>query len=310
MKTENESFRTLTPDTSGHRIRILCTVGVLLVAGIIGIAWMASPRTTKLGGSPNRLPAAPAAMAALDSVNSRLSSAEEKLDASAKERTGLTDRMTQLEKSVSSNIRRARAEALALVEGVKREMRQGLEAVQSRMSGIESTQRETHDEVARLQDVLVAVQRDLADIREAAAQQTTQVRQIEQAQQSTQGEVSGLQSQVLSNQSRVDTLSYQVEQQRVDFEVSKDQTRELVAGIYLTINHMDVARQQIDGWLQIAADGRFLWLHDAGAQHPIGFSSQDDDRACQLVFTRIADGSAAGYVLIPASPASTETAAK
>ena len=64
------------------------------------------------------------------------------------------------------------------------------------------------------------------------------------------------------------------------------------------------------GWLQIASDGRFLWLHDAGAQHPIAFSSQGDERAYQLVFTRIADGNAAGYILVPVTPVTTQTATK
>ncbi len=307
MKTENESSRTLTPGTSRRRTSKLCAVAILLVAGVIGIAWISSPRKTQLGGSPNRLPASTDAQ---NSVNTRLDSAEEKLNSWGKERTGLTDRMAQLEKSVASNVRRARAEALALVEGVKREMRQGLDSVQSRLSGVESTQTEMHDEVARLQNDLASVQHDLASMREAAAQQTTQVREIDQAQQSTQSEVSGLHNQMLSNQSRVDNLYYQVERQRVDFEVSKDRTTELVAGIYLTINHTDVAHQQIGGWLQIASDGRFLWLHDAGAQHPIAFSSQGDERAYQLVFTRIADGNAAGYILVPVTPVTTQTATK
>ncbi|HYR92207.1 MAG TPA: hypothetical protein VE422_49640 [Terriglobia bacterium] len=307
MRAENGSSRTLTPGTSGRRTSKLCAVAVLLVAAVIGIAWLNSPRKTQVGASPNRLLAAIDAQA---SVNDRLNSAEEKLNAWPKERTGLTDQMAQLEKSVASNVRRARAEALALVEGVKREMRQGLDSVQSRLGGIESTQSEMHNEVARLQDDLAAVQRDLAAVREAAAQQTAQVHQIDQAQQSTQGEVSGLHNQMLSNQSRVDTLYYQVERQRVDFEVSKDRTSELVAGIYLTIHHTDVARQQIGGWLQIASDGRFVWLRDAGAQHPIAFSSQSDERAYQLVFTRIADGIAAGYIMVPVTPVSAETAAK
>ena len=307
MKTENESFRTLTPDTSVRRTSILCTVAVLLVAAVIGTAWISSTRKTQTGGLPNRLPAATAGM---DSVTTRLNSAEEKLNAWPKERAGLTDRVAQLEKSVTSNIRRARAEALALVEGVKREMRDGLESVHSRLSGIESTQSEMHEEVARLQDNLASVQRDLAAMREAAAQQTAQVRQIQQAQQSTQGEVSGLHSQMQSNEDRVDALSYQVDRQRIDFEVSKDRTMELVAGLYLTINDTDVAHQQISGWLQIARDGRFLWLHDAGAQHAIAFSTKGDERTCQLVFTRVANDSAAGYILVPVAPASTEAAAK
>ena len=134
--------------------------------------------------------------------------------------------------------------------------------------------------------------------------------QIEQAQRSTQNEVSELQNRMISNQNRVDARSYEVDRRRIDFEVSKDRSDEVVPGIYLTLNRTDVGRQQVDGWLQIASDGRSLWLSGAGAQHRIAFSSRGDERVGQLVFTRIGDRSVAGYVLVPVVTASTETAAK
>ena len=101
-----------------------------------------------------------------------------------------------------------------------------------------------------------------------------------------------------------------MDRRRIDFEVSKDRTEEVVPGIYLTIKRMDVGRQQVNGWLQIASDGRFVWLTGAGAQNPIGFSGRGDERATQLVFTRIGDHSAAGYLLVPDVSAKTERAAK
>jgi hypothetical protein len=303
MKTERETFQLL----NARRTGIVWTVAVLAVASVIAVAWVGFPFVTKHDGLPKPLPAA---QAQPDRLGVRLSSAEEKLEAWPKERAGLMDRMSQIEKSLSAGIRRARTEALALVEGVKRDMGQSLSTIQTRLAGVESTQVETHDEMARLQNELATVQRDLEAVREINALQASKVRQIEEAQQSTQNEVSGLQNGMLSNQEAVTALSYQVERRRVDFEVSKDRTDEVVSGIYLTINRTDVARQQVDGWLQIAGDGRFLWLHDAGAQHPVAFSSRGDERAYQLVFTQVEDGSAAGYLLVPALPANTETAAK
>jgi hypothetical protein len=282
-------------------------VSALLIVGVIAIAWFGFPLMTKHSSQPNPLPVANAAP---DPLDARLKSAEEKLIGWTKEQAGLVDRMTQIEKSLGTNIRRARSEAIALVEGVKREMGQSLGAIQSRLSGIESIQQETHDEIARLQDELATARRDLEAMRQTTAQQTSQVHLIEQAQQSTQNEVSGLQNRMLSSQNRVDALSHQVDRRRIDFEVSKDRTDEIVPGIYLTIRRTDVGQQQVNGWLQIASDGRFLRLSGTGAQHPIAFSSRSDERASQLVFTRIDGHSAAGYVLVPALPASTDTAAK
>lgn len=306
MKTERETSQT--PNV--RRTQLLWVGAVLAVASAVAIAWMGVPFMTKRDALSNPLPPARAAAPVEDAVGARLSSAEEKLNEWLKERVRMTDRMTQMEKSLSAGIRRARTETLALVEGVKREMGRSLETVQSRMTGIESIQRETHDEVAYLRGELATVRRDMDAIREASAQQANQVRQVELARQSTQNDVSGLQNEMASNQRKIDALSYHVERQNVGFEVSKDRTEQVVPGIYLTIHRTDVGRQQVDGWLQIASDGRFVPLHDTGAQQVIRFSSRKDERAYELVFTRIAEGSVAGYVLVPAMPASTETAAK
>jgi hypothetical protein len=133
---------------------------------------------------------------------------------------------------------------------------------------------------------------------------------MQEEQQFARNEVSSLQNRALVNQDRVDALTYQVDRRRVDFELLKDRTDEVAAGIYLTINRTDVARQQVDGWLQIAGDGRIIWLQDAGAQHPVAFSSQGEERAYHVVFTQIGDRTAAGYLLIPSPPLNTATASK
>ena len=127
--------------------------------------------------------------------------------------------------------------------------------------------------------------------------------QVEQAQGFTQGQVSRLQNRMLESDNRVDALSYQVDRRRVDFELKKDQADEVAAGIHLTITRTDVAHQKIDGWVQVA--GRFVWLDDANAQQPIPFASVGEERSYQLIFTRIEDGGAAGYLLIPDAPVST-----
>ena len=200
MNTERDTFQT----PSERRTGIIPAVAVVLIVGVIAMAWwMGFPLMTKHDSPPSPLPVATATP---DPLDARLSSAEEKLNGWTKEWPGMMDRMTQIEKSLGTNIRRARSEAIALVEGVKREMGQSLAAIQARLSGVESIQHETHDEIAQLQEDLATARRDLETIRQATAQQTTQMRQIEsaqlstqQAQQSTQGEVSGLQSRMLSN---------------------------------------------------------------------------------------------------------------
>src|SRR5262249_42754341 len=123
--------------------------------------------------------------------------------------------------------------------------------------------------------------------------------QIEQVHQSTRNDLSGLDRRLSSNQSAVRALSSQVDRKRIDFELENGRTQQVVDGIYVTVKKTDVERQQVDGWVQIASDGRFVWLQGQGAQNPIGFSSRADARPDQLVFTRIGRGKAAGYILVP-----------
>jgi hypothetical protein len=213
------------------------------------------------------------------------------------------DRIAQLEKSMGAGIRRARSETTALVEGVKRDMAQGMAAVQARLVGIESAQNETHEQVARLQQDVAAAQRDLVAAREANAELANQLAQMEQSQSSTQGQVSRLQNRMLESDNRVDALSYQVERRRVDFELKRDRAEGITSGIHLTVTRTDAARQKIDGWVQVA--GRFVWLHDENAQQPIAFASVGEQRPYQLVFTRVADNGATGYLLVPDAPVNT-----
>ena len=95
-----------------------------------------------------------AAQMPADPYGIRLKAAEEKLITWSKDKAGIMDRIAQVEKSMSAGVRRARSEATAMVEGVKRDMAQGMAAIQSRLVGFESVQNETHEQVAQLQEDL------------------------------------------------------------------------------------------------------------------------------------------------------------
>jgi hypothetical protein len=137
-------------------------------------------------------------------------------------------------------------------------------------------------------------------VREENVRQTNQISsQIEQVHQSTRNDLSGLDRRLSSNQTAVRALGYQVDRKRIDFELQNGRTQEIVDGIYVTVKKTDVERQRVDGWIQIASDGRFVWLRGQGAQNPIDFSSQADARPEQLVFTRIGRDTATGYILVP-----------
>jgi hypothetical protein len=190
---------------------------------------------------------------------------------------------------------------------MKSETGKSLQTLQNRVTGVESIQRENSEEVGRLRNELAGVRQELASVREENIRHANQIGQIEQADQSTRNDVSGLHRRLSSNQTAVNALSYQIERKRIDFELKNGSTQQIVDDIYVTIKKTDVERQRVDGWVQIASDGRIVWLRGEGAQTPIDFSSRADARPYQLVFTRVQRDSTVGYVLVPittsASPA-------
>jgi predicted nucleic acid-binding Zn-ribbon protein len=296
MKTEKESYQI----PNARRAEIFWPIAIVVVAAGVGIAWWCFPYlSSKLGKSTTPVVEVSAPTES-DYFGPRIKALEERLIDWSKDKAGMTDRIAQLEKSMGAGIRRARSETTALVEGVKRDLAQGMAAVQTKLTGIESAQNETHEQVARLQQDVAAAQRDLVAAREANAQLANQVAQMEQSQNSTQGQVSRLQNRMLESDNRVDALSYTVERRRVDFELKRDRAEEIISGIHLTVTRTDVARQKIDGWVQVA--GRIVWLHDENAQQPIALASVGEERPYQLVFTRVADNSATGYMLVPSAP--------
>ena len=290
-----------------RRTRVLWAIVILLVVSLGGLAWFGGPLLDEHRGLLGKMPAL---QSALDNANSRLGSAEEQISAWATDRAGWTDRMAKFDQALRSNVNTVRNETRMWAQQLRSDMGQSLRSLESRVGGVESTQREGHEVVARLQDELEGVRRELASVKEENDRRIEQVAQafnqsqqtLVQSQQATRNDVSGLDRRVNSNQSAVRALAYQVDRQRIDFELPNGSTQQIVAGIYVTVKHADVEKQRVEGWVQIAGDGRFVWLRGESAQTPIQFSSQADARSYDLVFTRIGRNSTVGYVLAPVPP--------
>jgi capsule polysaccharide export protein KpsE/RkpR len=288
-----------------RRTRALWVLVILLLAGVAGFSWYASPLLSEHRGLLGRMPVL---QSALDNVGGRVASTEEQAGAWANDRSSFSNQLSKIEQKVGSNLKTLRNEARLMMQQIKYETGQSLQALQNRVAGVESIQREHTEEVAKLRNELVGVRQDLANVKEENIRQANHISQVEQAHQSTRNDLSGLDRRLSSNQTAVSSLAYQVDRKRVDFELQNGRTEQVVDGIYMTIKNTDVERQRIDGWVQIASDGRFVWLRGESAQHPIDFSSRADARAYQLVFTQVGRTSAAGYVLVPTTATASDAA--
>ena len=94
-------------------------------------------------------------------------------------------------------------------------------------------------------------------------------------------------------------LADSVTRVRTDFVLPLNKTWEVVPGIFLTVREASLKSQRIDGWLQIAEDGRTVPIRSQGLQDPATFTTRRDLRKRAVVFTRIDKWQVAGYLLIP-----------
>jgi len=283
-----------------RRTKALWMIAILLAMTLLGLSWLGYPYLQEHRAMLGQLPTL---QNVLKGLGERVNSAEERLGAQATEETNLTKRMAKFEQSVSSNFRSARnqAQTFATQAGlrIRDEMNQSLRAIQNRLTGVESTQRESAEHVAKLEDELANLRGEMANMRERTAQQVSAAQQLNAAQLLTTSELSGLKGRVESNTNKVNNVADHISRQRTDFEVTKNRTEQVVPGAYLTIRQTDVEQQNVDGWLQLAAEGRILWIHGHGAQTPVTFVTQQEQRVHELVFTRIGKNGVAGYVLVP-----------
>jgi hypothetical protein len=126
--------------------------------------------------------------------------------------------------------------------------------------------------------------------------------QIAQVQRETGEDLRGLDGQIARTQMDIDSLSRHQDLRRLDFEVSKDLAREVAPGISLTVSDTNVSYQRVEGRIHVVPDGRILWIRGQGIEQPVRFYSHEDERAYEVVFTRVNKDGAIGYVLMPRWP--------
>jgi len=276
---------------------------LLLAAALAGISWYSYPMLKQYSAQLGQLPSV---QDLLKGVTNRLSSAEAELTAWAAEREKLTDRMAKLEKRVSSNTQMAQnqgsQQTAAADQRMRTELNEGMDALRGRLAKVESAQGADRTRLDQLQNELVNARQEITGVREETSQQITKV------QQDTTRDFSGFDRRLVTQKGSLDTLAGRIERQRIDFELPVNRAVELLPGINLTVSHTQVSHQRVDGWLNLASDGRILWVRGQYIQEPLSFYSKRDSRDYELVFTLVKDRGVAGYLLAPKGTVQTASA--
>jgi hypothetical protein len=211
----------------------------------------------------------------------------------------LAGRMDQLELNMKSNLEAARGQAQQVGQRIRADVNHSIQAMESRLSGVESNQKEASERVNQLQEQIAGLQKDLAATREQATTANAQLKELTEAQQSSTREISGLTQRMTTSQTAFSGLSNRVDRKRVDFDITSKKAEQIAPGIFLTVKHADTGKHEIDGILQIGATSQNITIRGVGVLRPISFTAADDSRPTQLVLTEVEKNKVAGYLLMP-----------
>ncbi len=281
-----------------RRTKILSVILGILIVALAAAVWFSYPalRNQKL---------AVADMVGLKDVASglgnRLNAVEGQLTASL---PAITDQMDGLKEDMKTNMRTARTQAQSIANQVGQRVRddvnRSLQAVQARLSGLESNQRESSVHVAQLEAQIARLNGEILSLRqESTASSEGLKQQLRESQQTSSREISGLNDRVATHQAALTSMNQRAERTRRDFEITNKKPTEIAPDIYLTIKSGDVGTQEMDAVLQFGAKGRNLPIRGQGIRKPVLFYMPEESRPLELVITEITKNKISGYLMMP-----------
>ena len=286
-------------DWHERRTRILFGVVVVLIALLAVAVWFVYPIWT---GQKKAVADTLGLQTVTNTLGERMNSAEGSLGKVTKSFPALSERMRQLESNLQTARDQAQAAATQVGQRIRADLNQSIKAIQSRVSGLESNQRESSERVTQLQEQVAGLQREIAAMRQEASAATTKINDLNDAQQTSTRELSGLNERVVTNQTALSTLANRVDRKRIDFEVSSRQAKEVAPDLYLTLTHTDTGKQEVDATLKLGEDAGYVTIRGQGIRKTVLFHMPDEKRPIELVFTQISKNGASGYLMMPVPP--------
>jgi hypothetical protein len=279
---------------SHHRIRWIALT--LVLAAVIGLGWYFYP---SLSQAPALLAQFPGLQKAFGDMGSRLTTTEGKLQDWLASQHELQQRVADLQKETESRFRYARQQAgelrAELSKRIHGEVLAQTQVLETKVAKLEAKGEADQALIAKLQT-------DLAALRQETEKQAAQLdgvhNQIEHDGANRDQQIASLNDQVGRENRDVQDLNQKLAVKRVDFEVTRNHSRDLGDGISLGITGTDVSHRRVTGWVWVMPDRRTVWLHGQGAQEPVVFYGLRDGKRKELVITNVTRDSISGYLLL------------
>jgi len=281
---------------SPHRFRWI--VAAVVLAVLIGLGWYFYP---SLSQAPAVLAKLPGLEKSFGDLGGRVTATEAKLQDWLAGQHELQQRVADLQKETEARFRYARKQAGDLrAELSKRIHGEVLAETQALETQVASLQAKSEADQALIEKL----QTDLAALREETGKQAAQLEnmhsEIAHDGSARDQQIASLNEQVGQESRDVDGLNKKLAVKRVDFEVTKNHSRDLGDGISLGVTGTDVSHRRVTGWMWVLPDRRTIWLRGQGAQEPVIFYGTRDGKRKELVITNVTRDSISGYLLLPA----------
>jgi cell division protein FtsB len=277
-----------------RRIRTFTIIIGMLILAFLATLWLVYPMlrdqktaSKQIAGLQNTT----------GGLGQRMDSMEGNMD---KMTTGLPGLVDQFQANMKAEVQIVRDQASQIEHKVLSDVNQSLQSIQSRVSGVESTQQESREHVNQLQTQIAQLNQELSAVREQASASVAEIKQLKDQQETGSKGVTGLNQRINTNQAAVTNLTNRIDRQRLEFEVSKsDKTAQVTPDIGVTVKHIDTGKQEVDLLMQLGGKNDDLLIRGQGIRKPVLFYMPDGSRKVELVITQVSKDSVSGYLLLP-----------
>ena len=299
MAAEGDSNRSpgarkLAGPASNHRGGLWAAVGLLAVALAAAATWGYDELEADRALFPGfaRSGTVEAIQIQMQSIDDRISILASRV-ATSDVVEGVVTRLSGIERTLTRGLEATRGDIAEVREAnadiewrIQSSVEDRTSKIRERLAELESAEQNRLAEIAELEDRLEAFRLDLAF-------------ELAELFEHDAAVAAGLEQRVAGTERRLDIVAYAVERDRVDFEMHEGFAEELAPGIHLHLNQVDRRYQRIGGWIQLIPEGRFIRINDQAIQESLVFYTHQDERPHELVFTRVTETAAVGYMRVP-----------
>jgi hypothetical protein len=281
-----------------HRRHRILGIGLLLLAlALAGGGWYAYQVLQRQEIALTQFPDAQKVAAA---IGDRVKQTDQKLASWANDQQSLRDQMAKLGKTIETRVatvtKQAEASSAEMYRRIEARIDDRLQHVDTRLTNVETSSETQQTRIAQLQ-------RELSDARSEAARQADDIAavrsKVEESAATHERQFAQLQQGEDNNRRDVTAIEHKMAVHRVDFEVTRNRSREIADGISLGVTSTDVAHRYVSGWVWVMPDRRTIWLKNQNASQPLVFYGQGDGKKRELVINNVTKGSVTGYLLLP-----------